>query len=333
MSQLLRTIGTGIVVAVLLIGATTMPAAAQTEDSVTEAEVVAVESQLPNAGILPGNPLYFFKRIGEGIGTFFAVTDTQKSERFRVLAERRLSEARELAEQGQDALAETTVEQYRERIQNAIERAEEAQDAGRNVDRILSDLSERTIRHQEVLTRVLEQVPDQARNTIQRVIERGTENYDRAIERITDDASREEVLRRLAPNIEEAQRRLQELRERGVELSDEAVRKVDEIRREIQAAPELEKRVIEAREIRGRLCAQVITPARNPRTGEVRDFPTPCDVPEGWERVPPEEIKANDASRSDADTQLRTGAPELAPTRTQLRATPDATPQRNTNQR
>jgi hypothetical protein len=25
--------------------------------------------------------------------------------------------------------------------------------------------------------------------------------------------------------------------------------------------------------------------ARNPLTGECRQFPTPCDVPAGWERV------------------------------------------------
>ncbi|MEK7458830.1 MAG: hypothetical protein AAB663_00295 [Patescibacteria group bacterium] len=31
------------------------------------------------------------------------------------------------------------------------------------------------------------------------------------------------------------------------------------------------------------ICAQIITPATNPDTGEVVDFPTPCDVPEGWE--------------------------------------------------
>ena len=29
-------------------------------------------------------------------------------------------------------------------------------------------------------------------------------------------------------------------------------------------------------------CTQVITRARNPQTGETREFPTPCDVPEGW---------------------------------------------------
>lgn len=33
------------------------------------------------------------------------------------------------------------------------------------------------------------------------------------------------------------------------------------------------------------ICTQVITPARDPETGEVREFPTPCDVPVGWEVV------------------------------------------------
>lgn len=34
------------------------------------------------------------------------------------------------------------------------------------------------------------------------------------------------------------------------------------------------------------VCIQVIAPARNHITGEVREFSTPCDVPEGWERLP-----------------------------------------------
>jgi hypothetical protein len=32
----------------------------------------------------------------------------------------------------------------------------------------------------------------------------------------------------------------------------------------------------------GQICIQVITKARNPTTGEVKNFPTPCDVPKGW---------------------------------------------------
>lgn len=34
------------------------------------------------------------------------------------------------------------------------------------------------------------------------------------------------------------------------------------------------------------VCIQVITPARDPQTRETREFPTPCDVPEGWEVIP-----------------------------------------------
>lgn len=33
------------------------------------------------------------------------------------------------------------------------------------------------------------------------------------------------------------------------------------------------------------VCIQAITPARNPQTGEVKDFSTSCDVPEGWEKI------------------------------------------------
>lgn len=33
----------------------------------------------------------------------------------------------------------------------------------------------------------------------------------------------------------------------------------------------------------GEVCAQVLTDARNPETNEVETFPTPCDVPEGWD--------------------------------------------------
>jgi hypothetical protein len=32
------------------------------------------------------------------------------------------------------------------------------------------------------------------------------------------------------------------------------------------------------------ICIQVVTRAKNIQTGDAKDFPTPCDVPEGWER-------------------------------------------------
>lgn len=43
-------------------------------------------------------------------------------------------------------------------------------------------------------------------------------------------------------------------------------------------------------------CAQVVTEARNPATGEVREFPTPCDVPDGWEKTDPAAETLGDGS-------------------------------------
>jgi len=34
-----------------------------------------------------------------------------------------------------------------------------------------------------------------------------------------------------------------------------------------------------------KVCIEVITPAKNSNTGECKDFPTPCDVPEGWQKI------------------------------------------------
>ncbi len=48
-----------------------------------------------------------------------------------------------------------------------------------------------------------------------------------------------------------------------------------------EPVPEVEEEEGDA----GVMCAQVITPARNPETGEIREFPTPCDVPDGWEVI------------------------------------------------
>jgi len=36
---------------------------------------------------------------------------------------------------------------------------------------------------------------------------------------------------------------------------------------------------------KGRVCIQVITPAKNETSGECKTFPTPCDVPKGWKKV------------------------------------------------
>jgi hypothetical protein len=51
-------------------------------------------------------------------------------------------------------------------------------------------------------------------------------------------------------------------------------------------------------------CIQVITEARNPETGIITDFPTPCDVPEGWEIIEPPAIIYENASADMIEIEL-----------------------------
>ena len=55
---------------------------------------------------------------------------------------------------------------------------------------------------------------------------------------------------------------------------------------------------------KGEFCIQVITPAKNLKTGECKEFPTPCDVPEGWEKVNKCGLEENDEVKSN-EAQLK----------------------------
>lgn len=46
-----------------------------------------------------------------------------------------------------------------------------------------------------------------------------------------------------------------------------------------------EKKKLQPLQSDQKVCAQIITPAKNPKTGECKDFPTPCDMPQGWDKV------------------------------------------------
>jgi hypothetical protein len=135
--------------------------------------VSAQESDLPPAGITPASPFFFVERFLEGIGTLFTFGDSAKAERYLHLAQKRLAEARVLANEG-DEQAQVAVELYEEHIAKARERAERLSqdvDANGGVDR-LAIVTDATTKHLAVLDEVLAKVPEQARTSIQAAKER-----------------------------------------------------------------------------------------------------------------------------------------------------------------
>lgn len=129
----------------------------------------AQTSDLPEAGLTPASSFYFVERFFEGVGTFFTFGNEAKAQRYLNLAEKRLAEARELANDG-DERVEKSLERYETQLEQARERAQKISDI---------DLETRIIdaksKHIDVLEDVLEKVPEQARAAIEAVRQRAIE--------------------------------------------------------------------------------------------------------------------------------------------------------------
>ena len=173
--------------------------------------------ELPDPGILPDNPFYFLKSFFEEIGTFFTIGELAKTERFLNLAERRLAEAKKLAEKGKSEVAERTMNRYQEQLGRALAKAEQAKMKGLNADDVLTRVSEATLRHQSILIDVYERVPDQAKPAIQRAMENSIWGHEEALKAISGE-KKEEINQQMKQEREEIREKIERVRERGVPI-------------------------------------------------------------------------------------------------------------------
>jgi len=84
-------------------------------------------NNLPEMKIMPDNPFYFLKIWYEKIITFFNFGDEAKAERYSKLAEKRLEEAKEMAEKGKQKLTEILLKNYNKYLNKAKEKVEKLQ--------------------------------------------------------------------------------------------------------------------------------------------------------------------------------------------------------------
>ncbi len=126
----------------------------------------AQTSDLPDPGMLPGNPFYFIKSFFENIGTFFTFGNSAKAERYLGLAEKRLAEAEALATQG-DERVQVAIARYEEQYTKAKERTERTA----NFD-LKAQVANATTKHLSVLDEVLNKVPEQAKESVRATKER-----------------------------------------------------------------------------------------------------------------------------------------------------------------
>lgn len=187
----------------------------------------AAEDELPDPGILPGNPFYFLDTVFEGLGTIFTFGDQAKAERFLGLAEERLAEANELAEQGKSNRAEKATEKYTQRLAKALDRAQKAKDKGKDTDAVLTKIAEATVRHQEVLARVYEKVPEQAKEAIAKAMLKSAKGHETALNAVSKEKQKD-VREKVKGKSKAVEARLKGLRAKGVPIPDMDIEESDD---------------------------------------------------------------------------------------------------------
>lgn len=179
--------------------------------------VQAQENYLPDPGMLPDHPLYFLKDWRETIGTFFTFGDIPKAERHLFLAERRIVEAKALADKDKLEFTKRALEQHREQLNRTLEKIEQAKQKGLDTDEILAKVSQATLRHQAVLIEVYERVPEQVRPAIERSMEQSMKGHEESLQAISEQ-KREQIREEVEIKRQETFQKAEEIREKIPEI-------------------------------------------------------------------------------------------------------------------
>ena len=133
--------------------------------------IAAEETEVLDPGITPDNPIYGLDRALERIQLAITFGEVEKAKLKFKFAEERLAEAEAMADEGEEELAEEMMEDYEVELNETNEDIETAIARGEDVTDLIEHVSTRTAKHLEVLQRVHDKVPEQARAAIEHAME------------------------------------------------------------------------------------------------------------------------------------------------------------------
>jgi len=145
---------------------------AQTNDAVMAAEaetVTAADLGIEEPGLLPTNPFYFLKEFTRGVRRVFTFNSVKKTELELQIANQKAAELKKVQEARPDDAEAITeaLENYQEaqtRLSSRLELLKETSQ-NPNIDRLLSDLTERTVKHANIIDGISKQFKDNERIT------------------------------------------------------------------------------------------------------------------------------------------------------------------------
>jgi hypothetical protein len=125
----------------------------------------AQDEELPDPGITPDSPFYFFDTLGKNIGLFFAFGPEAKARKALQYAEERLAEAQVMAAKNRVREMTRAANDYDGFMAMVNERAEEARQQGVS-DNISEKVALATSKHLSVLDRIKDKLPKGAKEDI-----------------------------------------------------------------------------------------------------------------------------------------------------------------------
>lgn len=212
--------------------------------------------------LLPDNPFYFLKNWAREIQSALTFNPIKKAELKMKIANEKLIEVKKLIEEKKNQKAiEKGIDNYQkgmEELKTATEKIKEKAEQNPQVGKFLDKFIQQQTLHQQLLQKLEVQVPPQALEKIKAAEEKHLEKFG-------------EVMNKL-----ENKEKIQEKLEQNLEKANPAIKKTiikikNKILEQTQPNPPT-------------VCAQVITSAISPE-GTCQEFPTPCSVPEGWQKT------------------------------------------------
>lgn len=150
------------------------------EASMVEApEDEEVDYYLPYPGILPDHPLYWLKMARDRIMLMVSRQPASKFERLLLYADKRLGAAKALIEGGKAQLGVTTTTKAEKYMEQAVEEFLKAKENGQTTPEVETRLNKAILKHQQVLTSLLEKTPDSAKGGVEQAIEKAGQNLEK----------------------------------------------------------------------------------------------------------------------------------------------------------
>ncbi len=135
------------------------------------------DDQLPDPGIKPDSWMYGFKKAFENVDMALTFGEEAKAKKHLHYAELRISEAKAMAEKGKLEYVSNLAQEYQNQLENANRTLSNTNVNG-NVTELVANA---TAKHIQVLERVRQQVPEQAKDSIDAAKERSMRGNQEAL--------------------------------------------------------------------------------------------------------------------------------------------------------